>query len=201
MEFNEKLQQLRKAKNMTQEELASALYVSRTAISKWESGRGYPNIESIKQIAKFFSVSIDELLSGEEIITFAEEETKKNSRGVRNTVFGFMDLSAVLFFIVPVFAQKRNGLIEIVSLLSLSEISPMVRNLYFIVTFLLILSGIFILAMQTCTERNLVLFKTVFSLLVNCLAAFMFIISPQPNVAALLFVFFLLKLLLLVKKK
>ena len=37
---------------LTQEELAEALYVSRTAISKWESGRGYPNIESLKAISK-----------------------------------------------------------------------------------------------------------------------------------------------------
>ena len=45
MEFNEKLQQLRTGKNLTQEQLAEQLYVSRTAISKWESGKGYPNIE------------------------------------------------------------------------------------------------------------------------------------------------------------
>lgn len=38
MEFNEKLQDLRKSKGLTQEELANDLYVSRTAISKWESG-------------------------------------------------------------------------------------------------------------------------------------------------------------------
>lgn len=68
MEFNEKIQQLRKSKGLTQEELADYLYVSRTAISKWESGRGYPNIESLRAIAKFFSVSIDDLLSGEEVL-------------------------------------------------------------------------------------------------------------------------------------
>ena len=46
MEFNEKLLELRKQKGLTQEELAEVLFVSRTAISKWESGRGYPNIDS-----------------------------------------------------------------------------------------------------------------------------------------------------------
>ena len=40
MEFSEKLQELRKSKSLTQEELAEALFVSRTAVSKWESGRG-----------------------------------------------------------------------------------------------------------------------------------------------------------------
>ena len=59
MEFNEKLQQLRKQKEITQEELAVAIYVSRTAISKWESGRGYPSIDSLKAIAKYFNITID----------------------------------------------------------------------------------------------------------------------------------------------
>ena len=76
MEFNEKLQELRKQKGLTQEELAESLYVSRTAISKWESGRGYPNIDSLKALANFFSVTIDELLSGEEVLTIAEEKSK-----------------------------------------------------------------------------------------------------------------------------
>ena len=51
MEFGEKLQCLRKSKGLTQEELAVSLYVSRTAISKWESGRGYPGIDSLKENA------------------------------------------------------------------------------------------------------------------------------------------------------
>ena len=62
MEFHEKLQELRKNKGITQEELAENLYVSRTAISKWESGRGYPSIDSLKAISRYFSVTIDELV-------------------------------------------------------------------------------------------------------------------------------------------
>ena len=77
MEFHEKLQELRKRKGLTQEELAEKLFVSRTAISKWESGRGYPSIDSLKAISKYFSVTIDELLSGEEILSIAEDENNK----------------------------------------------------------------------------------------------------------------------------
>ena len=76
MEFSEKMQQLRKEKELTQEQLAEQLYVSRTAISKWESGKGYPNIESLKSISKLFSVSIDDLLSGEELISLAASEKR-----------------------------------------------------------------------------------------------------------------------------
>lgn len=78
MEFNEKLQALRKSRGLTQEELAEALFVSRTAVSKWESGRGYPSIDSLKEISKYFSVTIDELMTGEKLISIAEKENKSN---------------------------------------------------------------------------------------------------------------------------
>ena len=78
MEFHEKLQELRKSRGLTQEELAEALFVSRTAISKWESGRGYPSIDSLKEISRYFSVSIDELLSGDQLVLIAEKENKSN---------------------------------------------------------------------------------------------------------------------------
>ena len=78
MEFNEKLQKLRKEKGITQEELSEELYVSRTAISKWESGRGYPNIDSLKAISEYFSVSIDDLLSCNKLLAIAENENREN---------------------------------------------------------------------------------------------------------------------------
>lgn len=90
MEFNEKLQELRKQNNLTQQELADALYVSRTAISKWESGRGYPNIDSLKAISKYFSISLDELLSSDEILTIAEDDNKQKEQHTRDLVFGLL---------------------------------------------------------------------------------------------------------------
>ena len=75
MEFGEKIQKLRNQNKWTQEQLAEKLYVSRTAVSKWESGKGYPNIDSLKDIAKLFDKTIDELLSSEEIENMYKEDT------------------------------------------------------------------------------------------------------------------------------
>ena len=88
MEFHEKLQDLRKNRGITQEELAEALYVSRTAISKWESGRGYPSIDSLKEISNYFSVTIDDLLSGEKLLSIAEKENKSNLRRLCDFLLG-----------------------------------------------------------------------------------------------------------------
>ena len=99
VEFHEKLQELRKNRGMTQEELAEILYVSRTAISKWESGRGYPSIDSLKGIANYFSVTIDELLSGEKLISIAEKENEFNVRSMCELLFGIIDVSSFLLVI------------------------------------------------------------------------------------------------------
>ena len=86
MEFHEKLQELRKQRGLTQEELAQRLYVSRTAISKWESGRGYPNIESLKAIAAFFSMTVDALLSSDEVLTLAEKSQRQTKSLMRKAL-------------------------------------------------------------------------------------------------------------------
>lgn len=113
MEFHEKLQQLRKQKNLTQEELAELLFVSRTAISKWESGRGLPNIDSLK------AISIDELLSGEEIIQATENEKRENAVHLRNILYGLMDIMCAVFFFVPIFGERDGNYIRSVSVLNL----------------------------------------------------------------------------------
>ncbi len=199
MEFNEKLQNLRKQKGLTQEELAQSLYVSRTAISKWESGRGYPNIDSLKVIANFFGISIDELLSGDELLTIAEEDTKQKEKHLRDLVFGLLDCSIAMFFFLPFFGQKADAIIQEVSLASLTEIAPYLRTVYFVVVIGIIVSGILTLALQNCYQAFWVKSKSIISLAVNAVAALLFIVSSQPYAAAFLFIFLVIKVLTLVK--
>ena len=199
MEFNEKLQVLRKRKELTQEELAEVLFVSRTAISKWESGRGYPNIDSLKAIAKYFGVTIDELLSGDELLTLVEEDTKQREKHFRDLVFGLLDCSIAMFFFLPFFGQKKDTIIQEVSLLSLTEIAPYLRTAYFVVIIGMIVSGILTLALQNCYQAFWVKNKSKISLVLNAVGALLFIISLQPYAAAFLFIFLVIKVLMLVK--
>lgn len=118
MEFGEKLQQLRKSKGLTQEELAEELFVSRTAVSKWESGRGLPSIDSLKDISAFFSVSIDGLLSGEKLISIAEKENRENIGKICNFIFGGADLLSIAFIILPLYPNEADGFIYSVNLFS-----------------------------------------------------------------------------------
>ena len=200
MEFNEKLQELRKQKGLTQEELAESLYVSRTAISKWESGRGYPNIESLKAIAKFYSVTIDELLSGEEVLTIAEEDQKQKESHLRDLVFGLLDLSVAMFFFVPFFGQKADGFVQAVPLLSLTGVAPYLKATYFAVAIGMIASGILTLALQNYRGALWVRNKNKISLALNAAGALLFIVSSQPYAAAILFIFLAIKVTMLIKK-
>lgn len=128
MELHEKLQALRKSRSMTQEELAQALYVSRTAISKWESGRGYPSIESLKQISTFFGVSVDELLSSEQALSLAEDENRKKVRSVCRTLMGVMDVFAVLLIVLPLYPHPVEGAVYAVNLFGYREIPAWSRR-------------------------------------------------------------------------
>ncbi len=67
MDFSEKLLTLRKANNLTQEQLAEKLEVSRQSVSKWESGQATPELEKIVALSAVFDVSTDYLLKSSEI--------------------------------------------------------------------------------------------------------------------------------------
>jgi len=198
MEFNEKLQELRRQKGLTQEELAAQLFVSRAAVSKWESGRGYPGIDSLKSISKFFSVSIDALLSGDELITLAEEEQKEKQADTRAFVFGLMDVCTALLFILPVFAERSNEGIRSVSLLSLNAVLY-ARVLCILPVALLALSGILTFAFRNHSARPL-RYAEKLSPALNCAAVLIFIAFLHPYAAVFAFFLLLAKVILLLKR-
>lgn len=200
MEFNEKLQELRKQKGLTQEELSEILFVSRTAVSKWESGRGMPSIESLKAISKFFAVSLDDLLSSEELLVIAEDDHKQKEMHIRDMIYGLLDCSMALLFLLPFFGQKANGAIQEVSLLALTEIQLYLKVLYLVIVIGMTALGILTLALRNSNCAFWIQNKSKVSLLVNAIGVFLFIISQQPYAAVFVCAFLIIKALMLIKR-
>ena len=91
---------LRKKNGMTQNELASKLMVTSQAVSKWENGRGIPDIEILKQISELFHVDLETLLNGEE---------KKKQNFSLYIGFGILLLFLVVFVLIFLFFPRDNG--------------------------------------------------------------------------------------------
>ena len=142
MEFHEKIQELRKSRGITQEELAEDLYVSRTAVSKWESGRGYPSIDSLKEISKYFSVTIDDLLSGDKLISIAEKENESNIRNMCELLLGIVDVCSILLIVLPLYPNRIGEHIYSVNLISYMETTTFHGLIHWGMYLVLILLGI-----------------------------------------------------------
>ena len=199
MEFHEKLQELRKSRGLTQEELAEILYVSRTAISKWESARGYPSIDSLKEISKYFSVTIDDLLSGEKLISIAEKENKSNIRNMCELLFGIVDICYFLLIVLPLYPNTINGFVYSVNLIAYKETTVLNLWIYWIMFLILIAAGVLkIIFMQLEVEKwqNLI---TGFSMGVNILAVLFLALAREAYVVSMAFLLLVIKGILILK--
>ena len=201
MEFNEKLQELRKSRGLTQEELAKELYVSRTAVSKWESGKGYPGIDSLKELSKFFSVSIDSLLSGEKLIYIADKENKSNIKGICNLLSGFADMMALMLIFLPLYPKSVNDFIYSVNLFTYTDISEINQILYWSTFILLTLIGIIrIILNQIKTEKGQKL-TAIISIIVNILIIFVLALARESYAVITAFLILLIKGLLIIYER
>ncbi len=81
MNLKDKLTKLRKDNNLTQDELAEKLYISRQTISNWENGRTYPDIETLILISNKFNISLDDLLkTDKEVIKDMDKKIRSHKK-------------------------------------------------------------------------------------------------------------------------
>lgn len=99
VEFGEKVKQIREERGMTQQTLAEKLYVTRQAVSRWERGARYPELLTAKKIARILDVSLDELLSGEELKENIEKEPIL-MRPIENIVQTILYTIAVIIYLL-----------------------------------------------------------------------------------------------------
>ena len=200
MEFNEKLQSLRKSQGLTQEELADALFVSRTAISKWESGRGYPSIDSLKDISKFFSVSIDDLLSGEKLLSLAEKENKSNIRNMCDLLFGIIDLCSFILIVLPLYPNTIDGFVYSVNLLNYTQTTTLNRTICWIVFMSLVIIGAVkvILARIKAEKYSKILMKI--SVVISALTVIFLAITREVYAVVVVFLLLIIKGVIIFKR-
>ena len=195
MEFHEKLQELRKNRKLTQEELAEILYVSRTAISKWESGRGYPSIDSLKQIALFFNVTIDDLLSSEKLLTIAKQENDSNIKKMCEFMFGIVDICLIFMVLLPLYPYEINDYVYSINLFDYHSMNSIFYWIFYIL--LIFLGMITIYSVHKNKEFKIADLSIVLSIALILLLA----LTRQTYATCFAFLLFIIKLMLFFKQK
>ena len=125
--LSEKIKKYRADNNLTQEEFAAKLFVTRNAVSKWENDNGYPNIDTLKDIAKLLNITIDELLGEDDVKTIAINANEKLNKykNYNLSVLENYSCREVLGFIAGVLGANaiinREGKISILGLKQYQE--------------------------------------------------------------------------------
>lgn len=198
MELSEKIQKLRKEQGLTQEQFAEQLFVSRTAVSKWETGRGTPSMESLKQIANLLHITLDQLLSTEEIVVIAESENKENIKRFASYIDGIINLAALLGLLLPLYKIEDNGFFYSVPLYQLGGWQ---RIVFWIPPVIMMICGIaqMLLAGSENTKMNTA--ANVIGTAAHISAIILLILCAHPYPAVLFFFLFAMKGILLLKKQ
>ena len=185
---------------MTQEELAAALFVSRTAISKWESGRGYPSIDSLKEISRFFSVTIDNLICSDEMITLAENEKEEFAHKYVSLICDALDILLVILLFIPAFGNGPASS-ETVSLLKLTGINPWIKIIFIVIIGVTILNGICGVIIANFDRPVWNKHRLITGIILSILMVMVFIATRQPYAGIVCFSFLVIKGYLAAKAK
>lgn len=198
MKFEDKLKALRNNKKITQDELAAKLYVTRTAVSKWESGKGYPSIDTLKHLADFYEVSIDELISNDEILTLSNENIKQNNNKLISLITSLLDIITILYMFLPIFGDKKGTEFVSISMFNLT-CEKLVLVLYCIFIILTFINGIALLIISRFDNKYQKKL-CISSLVLNVCLIGLFMLTKQPYPGILALVFLVIKAIIVLKR-
>ena len=195
MDFGEKLKALRTERGLTQEQLAAKLYVSRTAVSKWETGGGSPNLDSLQAVARLFDVSVDDLLSADDLIVLARDERRSTARSSGMLSFGLLDVLAVVFAFIPLYGVDDGSFVRMANLAdygasvdfgaSFAVMAAAVVSLMFV--------GAVEILLAAAGSRRAARIVALVGFAVQALAVVLFASTMQPYATTLMFVLLLAK--------
>ena len=200
MEFHEKLAELRKSKGLTQEELAEALFVSRTAVSKWESGRGYPSIDSLKEISRFFNVTIDALICPQEMITAAEDDQKATIGRYLSLICNTLDILTAVLLFLPLFGNGTESPTA-AALFELTGIRPWLKIVFIAVIGLITLNGICGVILSKFDRPEWNRHRIITGMALSVTGVGIFIGTRQPYAGIICFSILVIKTWLIIKGK
>lgn len=197
MEFCDKIKKIRTDNNLTQEQFAEKLYVSRTAVSKWESGKGYPSIDSLKYMSKLFNISIDDLLSSEEILDIAEQDKQQKIKKNNGFIFGAFDLLSLFMIILPLYVFTVNNYIYSVSLFAKNDILNYIKISYLVSYIILFIIGIIEIILSLLGKEKIQKYLNIISISIHLLVILFLIMTKEPYACSLIFMLFVFKSFLL----
>ena len=125
MDLGKKLMTMRNEKNLSQEQLAEKLNVTRQTISNWENGKFYPDIDSLVNLSKFFNVSLDNLLSyDDKVLDYLKDSTDivKSNKNILYAVL-LNILLIIAFVIVGIIFNESTSIIIIIFTVSIISFS------------------------------------------------------------------------------
>ncbi|WP_339146223.1 MULTISPECIES: helix-turn-helix transcriptional regulator [unclassified Sutcliffiella] len=104
MRLGEQIRTIRNKENLSQEQLGQKMNVTRQAIYKWESGKGYPDIQNLIKLSELFEISIDKLIKGDS--SFQSKIKVKGGTGMFSNRNFLSSLNYFSFFFAPLFSHS-----------------------------------------------------------------------------------------------
>ena len=193
MEVNKKIQKLRKENNLTQDQLAERLGVSKIYVARIENGKILPSVKDIKNIARILDVNVSDLTSFDDLI-FAAESDNYNKLDRKTTLFfAILDILSISFIFMPFYVKNNNAM-------TLIELKPLSSLLYIAYLVLLIVSfivGVLEIIFSANNKKNKLKNVKLISVVVYTLSILIFALSKQSYITAFLFLFLMIKILFL----